>query len=116
MDESNQEDKLYVNTNKQIQIENPCYTNTKYTYMHLKEGRGASIPKKASYAERTLFFIDVRQGSQEHAHCYQIFWASIELQNGCLAIPTQINSNHKGVVMVCTRLVKWLVADIRFSN
>ena len=74
MDESNQEDKLYVNTNKQIKLKTLRYTNTKYTYMRLKEGRGANIQKKkASYAtERTLFFIDVRQRSQERAHCYQI--------------------------------------------
>ena len=98
-------------------------TNTKYTYKRLKEGCGASIQKKASYAmDRTLFFIDVRQRSQQHAHTairyanIILVWASIILQNGCLAIPTQINPNHKGVVMVCTRLAKWLVADIRFSN
>ena len=71
------------------------------------------MPQNELYSSLTS---DKEARSVHTAIRYWASLASIELQNGCLAIPTQINPNHKGVVMVCTRLVKWLVADIRFSN
>ena len=120
MGESNQEDKLYVNTNKQIQIENPSLHQYEI-HLHAFERRawGKHPKKKLPMPQKELYSSLTSDKEARSVHTAIRYWASlasIELQNGCLAIPTQINPNHKGVVMVCTRLVKWLVADIRFSN